>query len=58
MARHLGLQTVAEGVETAQELEFLAAKGCTIYQGFYFARPMPADAIAQRLLEGRESPDP
>lgn len=42
LARTLGLQTIAEGVETAEQLDFLRAKGCHQVQGYYFAKPMPA----------------
>ena len=40
MARHLGLSVVAEGVETASQFAFLEAKGCHLFQGFYFSRPL------------------
>ena len=47
MARSLGFQTVAEGVETAEQLEMLREAGCDIIQGFLFAKPMPdGDFIA------------
>ena len=42
LSKTLGLQTIAEGVETAEQLAFLRAKGCHQVQGYYFARPMPA----------------
>ncbi|SCK05026.1 EAL domain-containing protein [Vogesella sp. LIG4] len=40
LARAIGVQTVAEGVETAEQLAFLRAHGCHYAQGYYFARPM------------------
>jgi diguanylate cyclase (GGDEF)-like protein/PAS domain S-box-containing protein len=46
MANSLGMQTIAEGVETEGQLEFLRAKGCTEVQGYYFSRPLPADEFA------------
>ena len=49
MAHGLGLSVVAEGVETEQQLQFLRAAQCDIMQGFYFARPMPADQITAFL---------
>ena len=45
MARHLKLITVAEGVEESAQLEFLRQNQCTQIQGYYFARPMPADTF-------------
>jgi EAL domain-containing protein (putative c-di-GMP-specific phosphodiesterase class I) len=42
MAHNLGLPTVAEGVETEAVAILLAALGCEMAQGYYFARPMPA----------------
>ncbi|GLZ01960.1 EAL domain-containing protein [Actinoplanes sp. NBRC 103695] len=41
----LGLQVVAEGVETAEQLDRLRGWGCSLMQGFYFGRPMPAELI-------------
>ena len=37
------MQTIAEGVETEGQLEFLKAKGCTEVQGYYFSRPLPVE---------------
>jgi EAL domain-containing protein (putative c-di-GMP-specific phosphodiesterase class I) len=42
LARNLGLDVVAEGVETEQTWHHLATLGCDQAQGFFFARPMPA----------------
>jgi diguanylate cyclase (GGDEF)-like protein/PAS domain S-box-containing protein len=42
LARTIGIQTVAEGVETAEQLAFLQAHGCHYVQGYYLARPMNA----------------
>jgi diguanylate cyclase (GGDEF)-like protein len=45
LAGALKLKTVAEGVETQAQLDTLRAKGCTEVQGYYFARPMPAQEV-------------
>jgi diguanylate cyclase (GGDEF)-like protein/PAS domain S-box-containing protein len=45
LARGLGMTPLAEGIETAGEFEFLRAHGCPVGQGFFFARPVPADEI-------------
>ena len=52
MAHSLDLTVVAEGVETADQVEFLRRAGCDILQGFYFALPMPAAELTG-LLELR-----
>jgi EAL domain-containing protein (putative c-di-GMP-specific phosphodiesterase class I) len=43
MAEGLGLSTLAEGVETAGQLDFLRSQGCVEVQGYHFSRPLPAD---------------
>jgi diguanylate cyclase (GGDEF)-like protein len=47
MARTLGMQLVAEGVEQPEQVEWLTALGCMELQGFLFARPMPPEQFAQ-----------
>jgi len=49
LARALGIEAVAEGVESAEQCEFLLRHGCTEMQGHMFGRPMPADDLAERL---------
>jgi len=41
MAHALGMETIAEGVETQQQLEFLRRHGCDFYQGYLFSKPLP-----------------
>lgn len=43
MANSLGMQTIAEGVETPGQLAFLRLQGCDEVQGYYFSKPLPAD---------------
>ena len=50
MGKELGLTIVAEGVESAEQLAFLAAQGCDIVQGFYFSRAVPAADFACEWL--------
>ena len=45
MAQELGLDVVAEGVETEAQLLALARRGCKVMQGFHFAKPLPADSL-------------
>ncbi|GAC1537805.1 MAG: EAL domain-containing protein [Myxococcales bacterium] len=56
LARALGMEVVAEGVETSQQVAQLQALGCDFGQGFYFSRPIPADAFGQLLSERRRLP--
>ena len=45
LADGLGMTSLAEGIETEAEWRFLVERGCQLGQGFYFARPMPAEDI-------------
>ena len=45
LAKKLGLQVVAEGVENMRQYESLKDKGCEIYQGYFFGKPMPLPAF-------------
>jgi len=47
LGHRLGMRVIAEGVEDATTLELLAALGCDEAQGFYFSRPLAADALAE-----------
>ncbi len=47
LARNLGMETVAEGVETAAQESFLTGIGCSKVQGYHYARPLPAAAFEQ-----------
>ena len=53
MAETLDLEVIAEGVETDEQREFLAAHGCQLFQGFLFARPLPASDL-ETLLNQKE----
>jgi diguanylate cyclase (GGDEF)-like protein len=51
LAHNLRLSVIAEGVETAEQLEFLREHGCDAVQGYYFARPQPAAALEAWLQQ-------
>lgn len=55
LARTLRLSTVAEGVETVEQLERLRALGCDHAQGFYFARPIPSEQISALLSRSHDT---
>ena len=46
LAHSLGMKTIAEGVESKEQLDFLRAKGCDEMQGYHLSRPLPAEAFA------------
>ncbi len=47
MAQAMGLRVIAEGVETKEQAEFLAARGCNLQQGFLFSRAVPPDQFVE-----------
>jgi diguanylate cyclase (GGDEF)-like protein/PAS domain S-box-containing protein len=49
IARHLHIEVIAEGIEAYQQVEILRRLGCSVGQGFLFARPMPADEVLKLL---------
>src|SRR5581483_10246406 len=51
MAHSLNLKVIAEGVETDQQLSFLASLGCNAAQGYFIAQPMPAERLESWLEE-------
>lgn len=52
LAHNLGLQVVAEGVETQAQLDFLKSQGCNMIQGYLISRPVPAAELEKALCSG------
>ncbi|NMG27913.1 putative bifunctional diguanylate cyclase/phosphodiesterase [Aromatoleum evansii] len=56
LGQSLGLEVIAEGVETAEQRNFLAVHGCSNYQGYHFSRPVPLEEFELQLGQGRRHP--
>jgi diguanylate cyclase (GGDEF)-like protein/PAS domain S-box-containing protein len=52
LGKQLGLEVVAEGIETRSQLEFLHSEGCSVVQGYYFSKPVSAEEIGRLLVHG------
>ncbi len=50
LGKKLSLPVIAEGVETKEQLEFLNSIGCTLYQGYYFDRPLPIKKFEDKYI--------
>ena len=51
IAKNLKIPVVAEGVETKEQLELLRKMGCSMVQGFYFSRPLPAHEFEDTVIK-------
>jgi EAL domain-containing protein (putative c-di-GMP-specific phosphodiesterase class I) len=49
LSHSLGLQVIAEGVETERQLAFLEEHSCDGYQGYFFSKPVPAEELIGKL---------
>ena len=54
LAESLGVSTIAEGVETAEQMLTLKNMGCDIVQGYYFSRPLPAEDFARFVADKKQ----
>ena len=55
IARNLGMEVLAEGVETEQQVEYLIGQGCHTIQGYYFSQPRPAKEFERMLCMSEEA---
>jgi len=55
LAHSLGLDVLAEGVETELQLSFLGSAGCPVFQGYLFSRPLPQTAFELYVLHGSQA---
>jgi len=55
LSKSLSIPVVAEGVETKEQADILAANGCDIFQGYYFAKPMPKDELTVFLTSQKKA---
>lgn len=51
LAKGLGINIIAEGTETLEQVEFLKSRGCFEFQGYYFSKPLTAADMATMLLK-------
>ena len=57
MSQDIGLDIIAEGVETSEQARFLSACGCDCAQGFFYSKPIPANEFDDRLITINKQPD-
>ena len=50
----LGMTSLTEGVETRDQYDFLVAKGCKLFQGYYFSKPIPVDEFEDLIMSKDE----
>ena len=51
LAKNLNMKTVAEGIEEREQVDFLAKEGCDMIQGYFYAKPMPAEDYESRMVK-------
>ena len=53
LAKEIGVETLAEGVEQKEQVDTLLSMGCEIIQGYYFDRPLPKESFEKRIISRR-----
>jgi predicted signal transduction protein with EAL and GGDEF domain len=56
LGHNLGMEVLAEGVETQEQGEFLTAAGCDVFQGYFYGRPLDAGQIEEAIRSGKLVP--
>ena len=51
LAKKLGMEIVAEGIESREQVDFLAKQDCDLIQGFYFSKPLPVEEFEERAYQ-------
>ncbi|WP_127144201.1 putative bifunctional diguanylate cyclase/phosphodiesterase [Pelagibacterium montanilacus] len=51
LSKGLGLKILAEGTERREEVDFLTSRGCSLFQGYYFSKPVPASALMESIAD-------
>ena len=51
LSKKLNMKIVAEGIESRDQVDFLAAQECDLIQGYYFAKPMPIEEFEEKYKE-------
>lgn len=55
LAKKLNMRIVAEGIETREQVDFLAENECDLIQGYYFAKPMPVEEFEVKMNENEQT---
>ncbi|HEX4045509.1 MAG TPA: EAL domain-containing protein [Gammaproteobacteria bacterium] len=57
LGHNLGMEVIAEGVETAEQMQYLAEHDCDLIQGYFLSRPLPENKIVLQFIRGTEARD-
>ncbi len=57
LGHNLGLEVIAEGVETAEQLQYLTEHQCDFIQGYFLSRPLPANKVVLQFTKSGKTSD-